>query len=215
MKTKFPFLPAALIGLVLLATGCSTIKSPSTGPLAQADQLRPVEPRGTLVYRRHENRRLVYRAVDIAPVEITADAAVAARLTPEEVATLTTALHAELSEVLGRSFRLAAAPAKNRLVVRAVVTAVDVSNPAVNTLGVLAVGVPVDAGGIAVALDARDAETGERIAARAQSRAGRPYQILSGLRRTGQARAGFRAIAEAFAADLETAVDPAVQPPRS
>lgn len=215
MKRTFPsVLTAALLLLGMFASGCSSIKAPAAGALAHPEQLRPVDPRGTLAYRRQDNRRLVFRAVDIAPVEITAEAVSAAKLTPAAVAALAAELHAELSAVLGRRFRLEAAPARGALSVRAIVTAVDVSNPTVNTFGVLAVGMPVDAGGIAVVLDARDAATGERIAARAQSRAGRPYQILAGLRRTGQARAGFRAIAEAFAEDLAFAVDPAVTPPK-
>jgi hypothetical protein len=210
MKTSSLLCCAALAGLSLFSSGCVTMKPRESGALLDYNQLSAADERGTRVFRSdsHQGRGA---AVWVAPVEISPEGATDAGLDAEQLSALRTALDEELRAALGAAgLRVSTVPvvhaggAARGIRVRAVVTAVNGSNPALNTVSVLAVGLPADPGGVAVELEARDA-AGALVAARAEGRGGRPYQIFSGLKRTGHAKAGFRKIADAFAAELVAA----------
>jgi hypothetical protein len=200
---------SALVGLSLFTSGCATMKPRASGALLDYKQLPAADEKGTRAFRSSVHQGLA-REVRVAPVEILPEAG--AGLSAESVSALAAKLDEELRLALTQAgLRVTSAPsAQNPAIqVRAVVTALNGSNPALNVVSVLAVGLPADPGGVAVELEAREAASGELVAARVEGRGGRPYQIFSGMKRTGHATAGFRKIAEDFALDLAAATGPA------
>jgi len=82
-------------------------------------------------------------------------------------------------------------PGPNVLKIRSIITDIDTSNPALNTLTTVALFLPLDMGGITIEVDFCDAITGERVAAMVDQKTGTPLQFKNGFSRFGHARGAF------------------------
>lgn len=140
-------------------------------------------------------RPISYQAVAIAPIRF-ADS-VATRLSHAEqerlAGILTQALRQELTLPTSRP-----TGANATLRIRAAITAINESRPALNLLTTLALFLPLDTGGVSVELEALDPVTGRRIAAMSAGQSGSPLWFRSSFQRLGHAEKGLPLLAAEF-----------------
>lgn len=95
-------------------------------------------------------------------------------------------------------------PGPKVLRIRSMITDIDTSSPALNTLTTLALFVPLDMGGAAIEVEFFDSITGERVAAMIDQKSGTPLQFKSGFSRFGHAKGAFVEWAEELKLALVT-----------
>lgn len=121
---------------------------------------------------------------------------------PEALAALGRAFTASVVEKLTPEYPTVNTPGNDVLRIRAAITDIDPSNPAINFATTVAVFVPLDMGGAAIAVEFFDSITGERLAAMVDRKTGTPLQLIGGFSRFGHARAAFDQWAEALKSAL-------------
>ena len=104
-------------------------------------------------------------------------------------------------ETLGAEY-LSDKPGQDVLKIKAVITDVDMSNPALNFFTTAVAFVPFDTGGASIEVDFIDSVTGERVAHMKDRKKGNPMQAISGLKRFGHTKKAFKH----WAKELRTAL---------
>ena len=215
----FPLLGAVLAVGTLAVTGCGSTRSADTAPsgfLGDLSALQPIDARaGGEVLVREPGILGQYDRFLLDPVVIVFTENTPARaVDPEDLARLANSLRRTVtSELQKGGYEIVDAPAPGVLRIRAALTNVDPSRPAVNVGGKIAgiasgVGgfvVPViDLGGAAIEAEMIDAETGERVAAYLDTRRGKRFGgTLDAARRWGHAEEAF----DVWAKELRSRLD--------
>ncbi len=196
----------ALAGLVF--SGCANLKTTRSGFLSSYDKLAPVA---------NDTKRLAYTGpqwpvagfprVLIEPTVTRFDAKDAAKLTAQEPAELAAFCDAALRKAFAMDRTIVTATEAGTLRIRAAVTGVDTSSPALNVVtGVLLW--PVDNGGVSVEFEALDAATGEQLAALVAYSEGTPWQVIGSFSRFGHAHSGI----ERWITELQKMINAATKP---
>jgi hypothetical protein len=117
---------------------------------------------------------------------------------PEELA----ALGREFTEAallkLKPEYPVVNSPGPDVLRIRAAIIDIDTSNPVINLATTVAVFVPLDMGGAAIAVEFFGSETGERLAAMVDRKTGTPLQLIGGFKKFGHAQVAFDKWSEAL-----------------
>ena len=191
-----------LIGLIGLQ-GCATAPVP-TDYIGHGIQLVPDPEDASLLwwekpgFNWHEYSKLM-----LDPVSIQIDQrTVEEKFDPEELAALGKEFIEAVVEKLKPEYPVVNTPGTDVLRVRAAIIDIDTSNPAINLATTVAVFVPLDMGGAAIAVVFFDSITGERLAAMVDRKTGTPLQLIGGFSRFGHARAAFDQWAEALKSAL-------------
>jgi len=89
-----------------------------------------------------------------------------------------------------------------QLRVRAAITGIDLSNPAINVVSSLTLIAPLDNGGVTVEIEVVDTQIQKVMHRRVVAMNGKVYWVLDSFEKTGHARAARAKIFENLAADL-------------
>lgn len=158
-----------LLLLVPLTLGaCANQAVTRSGFLDHYDTLSPTQADDpSLSYSRTNIDRRTYRNVVIEDIQIRLPAAQAKELSADLQARAKEDYRAALDRAFGKRYRLVSgAAAADALRVRAAITGLKPSSPALNSVTLVLVG-PVSNGGVSTESEVVDGATGERIAAQA------------------------------------------------
>ncbi len=191
--------------LYLLLSGCAGQVPTRSGFLDNYGPLQPFGRRDCAAVA--PAQPISYQTVTIAPIRF-ADS-VATRLSHTEQETLAGILTQALRQELTPTSRPTGTNATLRI--RAAITAINESRPALNLLTTLALFLPLDTGGVSVELEALDQVTGQRIAAMSAGQSGSPLWFWSSFQRLGHAEKGLPLLAAEFH-HLLTAAAPGIAP---
>jgi Protein of unknown function (DUF3313) len=184
--------PAVLVVLLLamLSGGCASATNRSSGFLENYTQLKP-DPNDSrrLVYEAPDWKRADFTAVLIEPTVVRLNAADAKKVTAKEVADLGAYNDGALRKAFEKTMKVVTVAEPGALRIRAAITGVDTSSPALNVVtGVLLW--PVDNGGVSVEYEVRDAITNEQWVALVGFSNGTPLQVISSFSRFGHVHSG-------------------------
>lgn len=188
---RFGALVVLLIGLIGLH-GCATAPVP-TDYLGHDIELGP-DPEDTslLWWEKPGFNWHQYSKILLDPVSIQIDQkTVARKFDSEELGALGKEFKNAVVEKLKPEYPVVNSPGTDVLRVRAAIIDIDTCNPAINLATTVAVFVPLDMGGAAIAVEFFDSITGERLAAMVDRKTGTPLQLIAGFSRFGHARAAF------------------------
>lgn len=195
---------AGLLAAAILLAGCAgqSRRAVATGFLADAELTADAADANALAYWSPALDLREYDSVIVAPVE----AALRERQrtqapTPQELDALAQGLADALAEGLGARWRIATAPGARTLLLRAVITDVRASAPALNIHPATKL-IGVGLGGASVEAELVDSVSGARLAAFADTRLA-SKEIGSGLTRWGDARSALESWTELLAQRLE------------
>jgi len=133
-----------------------------------------------------------YSKLMLDPVDIRIDQkTVKQKFDPEELAVLGREFTEVVLEKLKPEYPVVNSPGPDVLRIRAAIIDIDTSNPVINLATTVAVFVPLDMGGAAIAVEFFDSETGERLAAMVDRKTGTPLQVMSGFKKFGHAQVTF------------------------
>jgi Protein of unknown function (DUF3313) len=206
-------LRAARVAVTLLAlalAGCSHVATTRTGFLDRYEELKPdAKDARRLVFEKTEWKKADFASVAFEPTVVRFSAKDEKKVTAEESKELAAYCDAALRKAFEKDFKIAATAAEAKaLRIRAAVTGIDTSNPALNVVsGVLLW--PMDYGGVSLEFEVLDASTGERLNALVGYSQGAPWQVIGSFSRFGHAHSGI----DHWVAELRKIVRPAEAKP--
>ncbi len=176
---------AAAVALSLILAACAAHKPTQSGFLTDAPTTAPAT---------------AYTAALIEPVEYRPTGRTPKTTRPEDIAALTKAYQAELTEAFAARYALTGKPGPGTLRVRAAITGYTLANPAWNAAS-LALPIGPRNGGISTEAEVVDSQTGARLTAQTKAFNGhiwnaKPTDMFD---RDGHAQTGFRKHAKALA----------------
>lgn len=190
------------LGLMAL-TGCATAPVRS-GYLGNYEGFMPdPKDKSLLWWEKADFDWRHYRQILLDPVRIRIAPKLERQFTSEELNALTEYFEKTVHDALGQKYPVVNEPGPDVLRIRAAITDIDPSNPALNLLTTAVVFVPVDMGGASLEAEFLDSVTGERLAAMVDRKTGTPIQLAGGFKRLGHAKAAF----ETWAEELKIALD--------
>jgi hypothetical protein len=223
MRSRRPTLAFVCSATVvtLLWGGCAS-RPPvePSGYLGDYSDFEP-DPGGTeaLVYRKPELDLSRYHRVMVDPVVVALGAEGAGRaVNPEDLLRLSRYLRAALVVSLRDAYPIVEEPGEDVLRVRAAITDVIPTRPALNTVGTLLIparavsaakraitGTDLFVGQVAIEAEAVDAQTNERLMARVDRKAGDKFSLRKGMTTWGHVEKAFREWAVGFRLTMDAA----------
>lgn len=207
---------APAFGLVLLAACASTSTPPADtgqseflGDISGLERIDAPRLEGASLYRRPGFRLGDYDRFYIRrPIVFLRDGTGAGGLDPDELKEIADYFYEYGTEKIGERYTVVDGPEPGALVVRIAITDVEPVSSAANVAGKLALKfVTLDLGGAAIEGEFIDVDSGERVLAIIDRRAGERFGFgmgqLESMQRWGHARQAFRAWAESFRARLD------------
>jgi hypothetical protein len=183
---------------VCALTGCATSRPPTPSvALAGETRLAPWPCHNALITPTDDAVVRNYHAILIDPVSIPESSA-GDSLSAEQRTALAARLDAALAKACAPFRPVTDRPGEGVLRLKATVSSVRVSKPALNALTTLLIFVPVDMGGAGVEFELIDSVSGQRLAAYVSDHGGSPFQVISALRKTGHAEAVFHCLSREF-----------------
>lgn len=153
-----------------------------------------------------------FDAVHVAPVTLRLGASVPDGLKRrEDREAFEARATASLEAALDDEFELLAARTDGALEVRAAITGVDLSDPALNVMSAALLLLPMDTGGATVEMQVADGDTGAVLHRRVAAMNGAPHWFRGAMRETGQADHALERIFADLAADLAARADRTVE----
>lgn len=204
MKTNRPSASSLRAVAVLtvacaLLAGCATNQPTTTGYLSAYDALKPVAGQPGLTAQRLETWSRTAR-IAVAPVAWSVPVTSGDSVSAVRQQELTALAASELTAALTSSGPAgASAPAAE---LRAAITRVEVSNPAVNVVSTIALFAPLDNGGICVEWQLVEPATNRILARGVAVQTGKPWNFKSSFTATGHAALGLKKIAGQIATYL-------------
>lgn len=183
---------------VILLIGLMGLQGCATAPLqldffGHASDLRPDHEDASLLwwerpgFNWHE-----YSKIMLDPVQIQINEEMVKHdFDPKELAALRRDITADFIRFLKPEYQVVNTPGADVLRIRATIVDIDPSNPALNLVTAIAVFLPLDMGGAAIAVEFLDSTNGERLAVMADRKTGTPFQLMDGFKKFGHARAAF------------------------
>ena len=135
----------------------------------------------------HQYSKLMFDPVSIQIDQKTVEK----KFDPDALAALGREFTATAVEKLNPEYPTVSTPGTDVLRVKAAIIDIDTSNPVINLATTVAVFVPLDTGGAAIAVEFFDSITGDRLAAMVDRKTGTPLQLIGGFSRFGHARTAF------------------------
>lgn len=129
-----------------------------------------------------------YNKVILEPIVLQIDKK---KLKQEELQTAVNGFRKTILEELSPEYIVVNEPGPNVLRIRSIITDIDTSNPALNTLTTVALFLPLDMGGATIQVDFFNSITGERVAAMVDQKTGTTLQFKNGFSRFGHAKGAF------------------------
>jgi Protein of unknown function (DUF3313) len=183
---------------VLLASGCASVGAPQQSRTLSAFDELQIQPDGSRAWRTAQPGRYEAVHVDTAAIAFGSDV----QLDGEQREELRAALSSALTERFASAGLQAAKASDGRraVVVRATVTAVELTSPTLNVATTLLLLAPLSRGGLTVEIEAVDAAGGQRVAALAFAGKAGLENIASAYSSTGHAKLQADVVAERFVA---------------
>lgn len=186
---------ARLVGSILLTLallgGCAAAPPEVTGFLADGWQLRPDKygNAGPLWAEKPGFDWARYRRVQLDPVLVYYHPRAGSKaIQPDELKKLAEYFREAVVSELADTYPVTSESGPDVLRVRAAITDVVPANPALNVATTLVAFVPMDLGGATIEAEFIDSVTGERLAAMAERKKGRPTDLKGGFTELGHAR---------------------------
>lgn len=88
-------------------------------------------------------------------------------------------------------YNIATTPGSDVLRIRTAIIDITPSNPALNLVTTIAVFMPLDTGGAAIAVEFLDSTNGKLLAAMVDHKTGTPFHLIGGFKKNGHAREAF------------------------
>lgn len=203
-------------GFVLL-TGCASTSTPPAdtgrseflGDISGLERIDAPRLEGASLYRRPGFRLGDYDHFWIMrPVVYLREGTGAGGIDPDELQEIANYFYEYGTETIGERYTLVDGPEAGALIVRIAITDVEPVSSAANVAGKLALKfVTLDLGGASIEGEFIDVDSGERVLAIVDSRAGDRFGFgmgqLESMQKWGHARQAFRAWAESFRARLD------------
>ncbi len=188
-------------------TGCAHMTTTRTGFLGDYGQLKS-DPKDTrrLAFEKSDWKKADYASVWLEPTTVRLGPADEKKITAQERTELAAYCDAALKKAFEKDLKLVTKAEDGTLRLRAAVTGVDTSSPALNVVtGVLLW--PLDNGGVSLEFEVLDATQGERLAALVGYSEGTPLQVIGSFSRFGHAHSGI----DHWAAELHKLVRPVAE----
>lgn len=184
------FLRALLLGAGVALSGCAHLTTTQSGFLSDYSRLKPAPDKSRqLVFAQPDWKPADYSRVVLEPSVVRLAAKDEKKITPKEAMELTAYCDSALKKAIGAQRTIATEDAPGTLRVRAAVTGVDTSSPALNVVtGVLLW--PVDNGGVSLEFEVLDAANKTQLVALVGFSEGTPLQVVGSFSRLGHARSG-------------------------
>lgn len=192
-----PCLGAVAALAAAVVTGCASVGAPQDAPGLAGAAVLQAQPDGTLTWRAAGPGR--HTAVEVDATAIGFGAGV--RLADAEQQMLRDDLRAALVDQLGAAGLRVTDPGDggDRLRLRATITAVERTRPALNAVTTVLLFAPLSFGGLSVEIEAFDATSGRRVAAMALAGRAGLQNFSDSFSDLGHARAQTRVVAGRFA----------------
>ena len=183
---------------VVLLIGVMGLQGCATAPLqndyfGQATELIPdPEDASLLWWEKPGFNWHKYSKIMLDPVNIQIDAKkVKDSFDPEELAAFRRDITDAVIEILRPEYQVVNTPDTDVLRIRTAIIDIDPSNPTINLVTTIALFMPLDMGGAAIAVEFLDSISGERLAAMLDRKTGTPLQLIGGFNKFGHAEAAF------------------------
>ena len=188
---RFVVLVVLLIGLIGLQ-GCATAPVPKSYFGHNIELKQDPKDASLLWWEKPRFNWHRYSKLMLDPVEIRIEQkTMEQKFDPKELTALGREFTEAVLEELEPEYPVVISPGPDVLRIRAAIIDIDTSNPVINLATTLAVFVPLDMGGAAIAVEFFDSETGEQMAAMVDRKTGTPLQLISGFKKYGHAQAAF------------------------
>ncbi len=179
--------------LALAFAGCSHVATTRTGFLTNYEELKPdAKDTRRLVFEQTTWKKADFASVALERTVVRLSAKDEKKITAQESTELAAYCDAALRKVFEKDFKIIATSAPTEakaLRIRAAVTGIDTSSPALNVAsGVLLW--PLDYGGVSLEFEVLDAGSGERLTALIGFSQGAPWQVIGSFSRFGHAHSG-------------------------
>lgn len=164
-KTRYRTAGYGVLVAAALLSGCANQQVTQSGFLAQYTHLKPVSADDrTLQYQKTATDFHRYGSVLIDDVALQLPPAQAATLDPGLLAQARADYRTALVQAFSKQYRITTAMAPGTLRVRAAITGLKPSDPALNAATILLIG-PLSNGGVSTEAEVVDAASGEQLAA--------------------------------------------------
>lgn len=151
---------------------------------------------------------LDYHAVMIDPLVVSFSTTTKRQeIKTKRIHALESRLRQAVEKALGPEHPVVTEPAEGVLRIRVAITDIRPANPTLNVVTSLVVPVRFDSGGASIEVEFLNAETGERVAAAVDRKAGSKLKVWQGFKRWGDTRAAFRTWGKELKNALETNPD--------
>jgi Protein of unknown function (DUF3313) len=195
----------ALLAVMAGLAGCAVQAPSATGFLGEGADLRPDKygNSGLVWSERAGFDWTRYKRVMLDPVVIYLHVQAQGRgLSPDALKKLADEFRDIVVAELGPDYPVTSQPGADVLRIRAAIIDVVPANPALNVLTTAVAFVPMDMGGASLEAEFLDSQTGERLAAMAETKRGTPTDLKGGFTELGHARSAMKQ----WAVELKTAL---------